>query len=458
MDYYGPALATPLPVEEVEEESLIWNVGDDHQPWPTRDPQDGATIAKLDKLLEDEETPHDEIFDTYKLLPAPGVVYLKIQTIRAMLHHLSIVERPTPDTMHRFLSILDDMKNAHIHIIPSEWTTAIYLAGGFMGRVTTDEVHSALRIWQDMEKRAGLTAGSVTMNVLFVVALRAGKFTLAESFLKEMQARKLKLHRHFRVSIIYYYGLMQNGDGVRKAYHDLIDSGDIVDTAVLNATVAALFRAGEPAAAEHVFERMKRMDAMKKMPFPGIRPFNNRTWRQRRLLGLHLTDQSRALQRVGDTESLQELQDWAPVAPDTRTYALLIRHHARTAGNLGRVNELLREMALNGIPLNGTVFIVMFHAFAKWGGVRYTEWTRTKLEQTWYEYLDAVSMGLEYTFISEMAVVAALNAFKKCADAERTLRAWEEVRNLWEPSSAEYESVMRVLKGVQSDRKFFNHV
>ncbi|KAF2127154.1 hypothetical protein P153DRAFT_368489, partial [Dothidotthia symphoricarpi CBS 119687] len=336
VDYYGIEIDT-RPEEEVEDDgSLVWNVGDDHEPWPLRDKADDVHIKRLEELLKDDEASHDLVFDTYKKLPSPGVVYLELPTIRALLHHLSVVERVSSTSMQRLLSILDDMKTAHIHIIRTEWTSAIYMAGRFVGKVSADEVQSALYIWRDMEQRAKVKGGYVTLNVLFDVAVKAGKYTLAETFLKEMKMRKLRLHRHFRVSLIYYYGVLQDGNAVRKAYQDLVSAGDIVDTVVMNAVIAALIRAGEPSAAEHVFERMKRLHASKKPPSPGHK-FFTRDWRDRRLLGLHLTHEVRRLEKT-DLEQRKKLQDYAPIAPDSRTYAILIRHQAATVGDIDRVH------------------------------------------------------------------------------------------------------------------------
>lgn len=134
--------------------------GDAHEPWPLREATDFFHIRRLNKLLQDDETPHEEVFDTYKKLPSPGVVYLNTDTIRKLLHHLSVVERPSTAAMHRFMSILDDMKTAHIHINQSEWTTAIYFAGRCMGGVSAEELQSALNTWRDMEHRAGVKGAS----------------------------------------------------------------------------------------------------------------------------------------------------------------------------------------------------------------------------------------------------------------------------------------------------------
>jgi pentatricopeptide repeat protein len=457
VDYYGIQVDTrPEDQDMVDDESpLIWNVGDSHEPWPLREATDFFHIRRLKKLLQDDESPPEDVFDCYKKLPSPGVVYLETDTIRTLLHHLSIVERPSPVAMQRFMSLLDDMKSAHIHITQSEWTTAIYFAGRCMGRVSGDEMAAALHMWRDMEHRAGVKGGFVTLNVLFDVAVKAGKYTLAETFLKELQARKLKLHRHFRVSLLYYHGVLQNGNGVRKTYQELVEAGDIVDTSVMNAVIAALFRAGEPAAAEQVFERMKKLHAAKEQPAPGHRFFLN-NWRDRRAVGLHLTHQARQLKRAGKEEQLKELQDYAPIAPNSRTYALLIRHHSTVTGDIDRVNELLQEMRRNSIPIEGTTFIVMFYGFTSFGGVRYSSWTPDKLESVWAQFLVAVANKADRTWLSSMAVVAALKAFKRCTDPDRALSAWEEIRPSWHPNEEELESVMRELRRVDVQPGFFS--
>lgn len=458
VDYYGIELDTRPPAEPDDDGGLIWNIGNDHVPWPLRDEGDAVHIERLVQLLHDEESSHDIVFNTYRQLPTPGVVYLDTATIRALLHHLSVLERPTPIAMQRFLSVLDDMKMAHIHIIRSEWTTAIHLAGRAMSTMSVDDMQASLRLWHDMEYRAGLKGSIVTLNVLFNVAVMAGKYTLAETFLKEMQARRLPVHRHHRVSKIYYYGVLQDGNAVRKTYQDLVASGDIVDTTVMNAVMAALIRAGEPSAAEHVFERMKRLHASRTTPAPGHQ-FFMRTWRQRRSLGLLLTNEAFYLNHVGEKDKLRELQDYAPIAPDSRTYALMIRHQSSTIGNFDRVYELLQEMRHNAVPLEGTIFIVIFRGFHSFGGVRYTAWTRDKLEKIWAQYLKALGQGLERTWLSSLAIVAVLRAFGKVTDAERTLKAWQELRRLWQPNEEELETVLKVLRSlvpVQTPTGFFN--
>lgn len=450
VDYYGLHLDTQKEEDPPDDGLLIWNVGDDHEPWPLKDESHATHIEKLEELLKDEEVSHEELYSTYKLLPSPGVVYLSQKTIDALLHTLSIVERPNLAPLQRFLSILDDKKRGHIHINRSEWTTAIYFAGRSLSKVTDEEVQSSLYLWRDMETRAGLRGGIVTLNVLFDVAVKAGKFSLAEVFIKEMEARRLKPHRHWRISLLYFYGVQQNGDKVRQTYQDIVAAGDIVDTVVMNAVIAALFRSGEPTAAEAVFERMKRLHASKFQPMP--RP---RNWRARRELGLRFTWEGRKFKELGEADQHNELQDHAPIAPDGRTYGLLIRHHAKRTGNIDRIEELLRELLSKNIALDGSILISIFHGFGSFGGVRYSSWTLPKLERTWTQYIHLVKSGADRVWISPLAVIAALKAFRKSAGAERTLKAWEEVKAIWNPSQDELESVLNVLKKLVPDSEFF---
>lgn len=452
VDYYGVELDTsPEELGRDDMGLLIWNTGDDHQPWPVKEEVHKDYIQELETMLKNEEESHEALFEQYKKLPAPGVAYLDTHTIRALLHHLSIVERPDYTSMQRFMSILDDMKDAHIHIIRSEWTSAIRFAGRCMGTVSSDELQSALRVWRDMEKRAGVRGGTVTLNVLFYVAVQAGRYSLAEAFLRELQARNLKMHRHFRISMLYYYGVTQNGNGVRRTYQAMVSAGDIIDTVVMNAVISALFRANEPTAAEHVFERMKRLHASKL--YSRASP---KTWRERRNLGLQLTHEGRVLADRKDEAKQKELQESAPIAPDSRTYGLVIRHHATVAGNIDRVLELLKEMRYNEIPIDGNISIVILRGFASFGGIRYSSWTRDKLEKIWAEYLKNCAEGKERTFLSSLAVIAALRAFKKTADAERTLRAWDEVRGLWHPSREERDELLQELRRLVPEQMFSN--
>lgn len=444
VDYYYTASAPLEPAPEIKLDE-IWQVEKSHEPWPPGEEHDRYVIQRLCSLLEDEESPHEEIFSYYQQLPYPRVSYLTLPTIRLLLHHLAIVERRDEVSMQRYLSILDNMKAANISITKSEWSTAITFAGRCLNRVTQAEVKSALYIWREMEQEAGVEGTYVTFNILFDIAVRAGKFQLAEMFMKEMEARNLRFSRYFRTSLMLYHGRRQDGDGVRRAYRELVEAGEIVDTAVMNAVIASLIRAGEPAAAEHVFARMKALHAAKTGTLPP------RPWRAARKLGKRLDSAARRLSAStlpapAVAAERARLQRGSPIAPNAQTFSLLVRHHAVVAGDLDRVTELLAELRGAGLTHDGTVFLALLAGFEGFGGVRYSSWTRARLEDVWADFLAALDARLQGVYLSRAIVAAALRAFAKCAGPVRTLLAWEEMRRRWEPGAEELEGAVRVLR------------
>jgi pentatricopeptide repeat protein len=452
VDYYYTASAPLEPAPEIKLDE-IWQVEKSHEPWPPGEEHDRYVIQRLCSLLEDEESPHEEIFSYYQQLPYPRVSYLTLPTIRLLLHHLAIVERRDEVSMQRYLSILDDMKAANISITKSEWSTAITFAGRCLNRVTQAEVKSALYIWREMEQEAGVEGTYVTFNILFDIAVRAGKFQLAEMFMKEMEARNLRFSRYFRTSLMLYYGRRQDGDGVRRAYRELVEAGEIVDTAVMNAVIASLIRAGEPAAAEHVFARMKALHAAKTGTLPP------RPWRAARKLGKRLDFAARRLSASTLSAPAVEaerarLQRGSPIAPNAQTFSLLVRHHAVVAGNLDRVTELLDELRGAGLAPDGTVFLALLAGFEGFGGVRYSSWTRARLEDVWADFLAALDARLQGVYLSRAIVAVALRAFAKCAGPVRTLLAWEEMRRRWEPGAEELEGAVRVLRRLVPESYF----
>jgi hypothetical protein len=194
---------------------------------------------------------------------------------------------------------------------------------------------------------------------------------------------------------------------------------------------------------------------MKHTPAPGHRFFLN-NWRDRRAVGLHFTHQARQLRREKKDEELKELQDYAPIAPNSRTYSLLIRHHAKVTGDIDRINELLQEMRDRAVKVEGTTFIVTFQGFNAFGGVRYSSWTSDKLERMWTWFLLALENKADRTWLSNLPIIAAIKAFKRCTTMERALSAWEEIRPSWQPNEQELESVMQELRRIDEKPGFFS--
>ncbi|KAJ9642419.1 hypothetical protein H2201_004812 [Coniosporium apollinis] len=453
LDYYAPSLSLheppPLPkqpepepgepekpekpeepgTKETAEDMVGIGVIEDstdqnpHKAQPARDEIEREAIDHLCDLLHDDESSHELIYNTYRSLSFPRVSYLTLPTIRRLLHHLAVVEHRNEASMLRYLSIIDDMKAANIPMLRSEWTSAITFAGRCFRKVTSAEVESALYIWREMENEAGVKGRDVTFNVLFDVATKAGKFVLAEMILKEMRARNLHFSRYTRTGLIYYHGLRGDGNGIRNAYKELVESGETVDAVALNCVMASLIRAGEPSAAEQVFFRMKKMYASK----TGVKP-PPRHWREKRELAKTLTRLTQEMRK--DPEARRKLQDEWPIAPDAQTFRILIKHHALTSGNIDRVTELLDEMSLMDIPVDSMAFTLLLSGFQIHGGIRYSSWTRVRLERLWI-FLKATLEEDENFRLERSMISRILRAYAKCSSRERTMEIWEEIKSMW---------------------------
>ena len=360
------------------------------------------TMQAFVDLLLDDNSSNRALFEVYKKLPDPGVAYLPRGVIRLFLQRMSTPYYKSERSMLRYLSLIDDMQRASLPITSAEWSSAIYLAGRSFVRITDAEIASAFRIWREMEQEAGVKASHVTFNILFDIAVRAGKFVLGETVLKEMHARGLRLNRLGRVSLIYYHGLRGDGDAVRKSYRDFVEAGEIVDTLVLNCVMASLIHAQEPIAAEQIYERMKRLQArlvkgkredgeealFMKYPPPG----SNR-------LGMEMASNSlgRILLRSAHLKEIMpehhvELQNSMPLRPDLITFRNLISHHASTSGDLDRLTVLMNDMNEHfNLPFTSLIFQILFKGFAVHGGSKSEDgkWTNKRLELVWQACLAA---------------------------------------------------------------------
>ena len=396
-------------------------------------------VGRIVSILEDSKCSHDEAWRAYELLPSPGLVLLPDWSKRRLLQRLATTKQKDQVSMFRFLSVMDDMSALGVPMDKSAWSSAVAFAGHGYGRITAASVESALLKWKEMEVQNKIQSGHVTFNILFDLATKAGKFVLAEMIMKEMEARKLRLCRFARVGLIYYHGMKRDGEGVRQAYGDLVDAGEIVDTVVINCVIASLIRSGELPAAEHVFERMKQV----LRTYTG-RHIPNIDWREPRDLGRVL---DRAAQEHRDNpQSRQKIQDQQYLAPSQQTFAIFIEHHATKTGELTRISSLVTEMQQLGIPMEGRIFVRIFKGFARHGGIRYTAWTRARLESVWDALLNALDQKLDLVTIDRWLIVWAVQAFEKCFGHEQVLIIWEELRKRFKGDFRELATVQDILR------------
>lgn len=435
---YQPSDGPYLEVSEKEEDE--WPPP--HCAWSA----DAEVQVQLDKLEEALNVPSLEInpeviHRIYRALPAPRAPYLESKIRHKMLHHLSVVERKDEQSMLRYLSVIDDMKGAAIPLNVAEWTSAIAFVARYVSRSTEIECEAALEMWKEMEHIAGVKGNDATFNVLFNVACKAGKFTLAEMIYKEMENRHLEPDRYHHVSLIYYYGLQRSGDGARAAYKGMVDAGEMVDTIVLNAMISALIRSHETNAAENIYERMKRShfeNSDSQLP--------PQHWKERRNI-TRILKKMAVLGRKNE-ESRKAFQAKSIIAPDLHTFRILVTHFAVDVGDLDKTVALLEEMKLFQLPLHGSLFLALLKGFAKHGGVRYTQWTDMRLAKVWRSLLVAIDSEEHDVMFSKWLVIWALRAFAKCSGKSVTLAAWEEVKGKWEPDPAELDFVMVGLRPI----------
>lgn len=397
----------------------------------------------------------NKLWDAYQRLHAPRLRYLHDLDIRRLFKHLSWVEfKHEQDAMPRYNAVLDECLGEHIPVTSNEWNTAVAFAGRWSRHVTTAEVRRAVETWMRMESH-NTQATPVTFNILFDVAVKASRFALADTLYNELKARDMPLNRYFRNSMIYYAGLRGDGDAVRQAFRDLVNAGEIVDTSVMNCVILSLVRAGEPTAAEHVYAKMKRLHSEK-----SAGTSTPRSWQKQKELGALLNKAAQRLREeraehessfygsgVSTDDRREEVQKRTPIAPNARTYRILIQHHAYTSGRLDQIQALMAEMKGEEWNVHGSVYVHVLRGFWRHGG-RVALWDRDALEGVWRDFLaaseadpeshddpdDNGSEGSELErapYFTKSLAVAAVRAFHKCAGKKRMLEVWEEIRERW---------------------------
>ncbi|KAL2364779.1 hypothetical protein RJZ56_002299 [Blastomyces dermatitidis] len=355
-------------------------------------------VQRLVDLLNEERSSNQQIFRAYKDLPSPGVLYLSARSRRLLLHRFASPPRRLRVHAERYLKLIDDMAEASFYISPSLWTAAIHLAGKSYTSVKRPDLRSSLGMWRRMEHEGLVPSSSIAFNILYDVAIKARQWKVADKVIEEMKARGLELSRFGRVAHIFSYGLRGDAEGVRKAYHEFIQLGEVVDTVVLNCVMVSLLRCGEQHVAEKIYERMKDMyltlkaqrpellnSSVYPSPSDNYAAYRKATKRLGRVLGMttflrdKLPEHHRALQRA------------MPLTPDGKTFHIFLWHHANVTGDLQRIIALLEDMKVTfAIPPQGMIYIFLFHGFAAHGGKEGTQWTYKRLKGVWKHFLRAL--------------------------------------------------------------------
>ncbi|KAI0381581.1 hypothetical protein F5Y04DRAFT_64338 [Hypomontagnella monticulosa] len=437
----GPNLTVSDKREDVNSESIDRS--------HNMDPEHAKALQQLRKLMyirlkRPATVDLDTIYDLYQSLPEPRMSLLTANERHRFLHVLGITEQKDSKSMLRYFSAVADVKNSGFALMRSEWNIAMSFASRYVGRSRELEVEAALHLWHEMERDAGIRGSEVTFNILFDVASKAGKFSLAEMIYREMTNRGFSFNRYHRVSLIHYFGLKQDASGVRAAYKETVESGELIDTTVLNAVISGFLFSGEEASAERVYEKMKNS-------VRGDKPVPDRDYMTQRRINKVLMAYAKIAKKYPDMRP--DFQRATLMSPDLQTYRLLINHYAKKLGDLNRVARLLEEMEQFNIPLHGAIFLALFKGFGIHGGSG-SDWSEKRLNTVWDAFLSALDAKTEGLYISQWMAMAILRAFCRYSSRDEILDMYELLRSRWDLDPVDSQFMMDFLQKIMQQYNF----
>lgn len=325
--------------------------------------------------------------------------------------------------MVRYFELVADVRDAGLTMRRAEWNFGLAFAASYAATTTTQELDTTLQLWREMEKEHNLSGNDVTFNVLFDAASKAGNFVLAEMIYDEMESRGIEFNRYHHVSLIHFFGLKMDADGLRAAYKEMVEAGEMIDTVALNCVIAGFLRCGEEDAAEHTYERMKEGNAL--APDMPQRDY---------MLGRVITKVLMMFTKVGKAhpQMRNSFQTNVMVSPDIHTFRLLIEHYAIRIGDIGKVAQYLDEMKLLKIPVHPTIFLALFKGFFSYGGYEGSMWSAQRLQDVLNALYLARDQNTPNFQIDTWLVIWALRAIKKCSSLEDVVDTFNALEQRWD--------------------------
>ncbi|KAM5385241.1 hypothetical protein ACJZ2D_001202 [Fusarium nematophilum] len=365
----------------------------------------------------------DPIYDLYLRLPEPRMLHLKWQWRDRLLRVMGTPPKRNSDSMLRYFALIADVKDAGLTLRRTHWNLALAFATKYAARMTSTKMETALRLWREMERGANVKGNDVTFNVLFDVASKVGNFTLADMIYREMENRGIQYNRYHHVSLINYFGLKMDSGGIRAAYREMVEAGEMIDTLVLNCVISGLLRCGEEASAEETYQRMRNGHTM-------ATDLPDRNYG----MGRVVTKVLMMFTRVGKKhpELQKSLQKQIRLAPNLHTYKLFIEHYAVRVGDLAKVAQYLDEMKFLRITIHPTIFLALFKGFYSHGGYASSEWSEQRLEgvlKALYQASDEQARGFH---IDRWLVIWALRAVSKCSSSEAVVQVYDALAQRWD--------------------------
>ncbi|KAL7273689.1 hypothetical protein RUND412_003431 [Rhizina undulata] len=391
-------------------------------PWEEpANPDEENRLQEFLKCIKDVYKPLDELFHYYRQLPAPRVSYLTSHHLDQLISRFMSVPKRDEVSMLRYLSILDDLRAAGLPIKRNEWNAAISFVGRSFREVTHSAVKAALDLWKESEEVAGVPADVTTFNILFDIIVRTENPMLAELVIGEMNARGISLDRFTKTSIIMYHGIRADGPKVRDVYREMVDTGELVDTVVLNAVMTALFKAKEPGAAEYIYEKMKSSAVDSAESIVEFPPLEGNFLELRRW-GRMLAEIAANRRIIKDY--MKEFN--VSLDPDIITFNMMLLHFS-SVGDYGRIQKILQEMEEFGVKRNTSIYISICKGFYWKGGVKHSEFTKERLEEVIAEVMEKDSGIIVERSLAVWILMAVAKIFNS---KKRLVLIWEDLEEV----------------------------
>ncbi|PHH73862.1 hypothetical protein CDD82_5229 [Ophiocordyceps australis] len=363
------------------------------------------------------------IYKIYQQLPQPRMLNLAWQWRNRLLKVMGTPRKPHLKAMLRYFELVADAKNAGLTLRRSQWNHALNLAAKHTARTSHRELESTLDLWKQMELNAHIPGNDVTFNILFNVATKAGNFALADFIFREMENRGIEFNRYHHVSLIHYFGLKLDSQGLRAAYKEMVQAGQVIDTVVLNCVISGLLRCGEEAEAEGTYVRMRDNHSLA-LNLPQRSYMTNKVITQALLMFSRIGKQHPKLRG--------HFQLGIHLTPDLHTYKLLVQHYAIRLGSLSKVAKSLDEMKYLKISVHPTIFLVLFKGFYRHGGFRGSDWSANRLEGVLEALYVVHDQNARQFRLGRWLVIWALRAVQRCAGTDDVKRHFAALAQRWD--------------------------
>ena len=316
-----------------------------------REPTISRNLHLLLPAIEDHTKSNQYVFSLYKRLPSPGISILSVEERAQLLHRFAHPQDRRRSNARYFLSLFNDMIEAGFKLSKSLCTSAIYFTGHKVPRLEKRDLMDAIAIWHRMESTYGLEADDVVFELLYRIATLSGHFAVADRLYQEMKKRGVRLSRRGYVTMLHSYGFRRDVAGIHKTFEELVSSGEVVDTTVLNCLISSLLNAGDLDTAQNIYSRMMQdsaksvAKAMTAHTKAVLLPSTSADFAVRRSRSQNLCAIFEDYLEIRKKQGNQDVPDlYVPVVPNIRTFAILFRYHCLSTGDMTAVSQLLDDM------------------------------------------------------------------------------------------------------------------